>query len=52
MNILITVWIISVLVSFFISGILYVNDVVDGKFVVLCTVVPTVLVVAIIMDYI
>lgn len=52
MNTFITVWIISALVSFFISGILYVNDVVDGKFVVLCTAVPTVLVIAIIMDYI
>ena len=52
MNTCITVWIISVLVYFFISGILYVNDVVDGKFVVLCTAVPTVLVIAIIMDYI
>ena len=52
MNTCITVWIISVLLSFFISGILYVNDVVDGKFVVLCTAVPLVLVVAIIMDYI
>ena len=52
MNTCITVWVISVLVSFFISGILYVNDVVDGKFVVLCTAVPTVLVIAIIMDYI
>ena len=52
MNTCITVWVISVLLSFFISGILYVNDVVDGKFVVLCTAVPTVLVIAIIMDYI
>lgn len=52
MNTFITVWIISVLLSFFISGILYINDVVDGKFVVLCTAVPPVLVVAIIMDYI
>lgn len=52
MNTFITVWVISALLSFLISGILYVNDVVDGKFVVLYTAVPTVLVIAIIMDYI
>ena len=52
MNTCITVWVISVLLSYFISGILYINDVVDGKFVVLCTALPLVLVVAIIMDYI
>ena len=52
MNTVITVWIISVLLSYFISGILYINDVVDGKFVILCTALPLVLVVAIIMDYI
>ena len=49
MNTFIIVWVISALLSFFISGILYVNDVVDGKFVVLCTAVPPVLVVAIIL---
>ena len=49
MNTFITVWVISVLLSFFISGILYINDLVDGKFVVLCTAVPPVLVVAIIL---
>lgn len=49
MNTCITVWIISVLLSFFISGILYINDLVDGKFVVLCTAIPPVLVVAIIL---
>ena len=48
MNTCITVWIISVLLSFFISGILYINDVVDVKFVVLCTAVPPLLIVAII----
>lgn len=48
MNTCITVWIISVLLSFFVSGILYVNDVVDGKFVILCTAIPPVLLVAII----
>ena len=48
MNTCITVWIISVLLSFFISGILYINDLVDGKFVVLCTAVPPLLIVAII----
>ena len=48
MNTFITVWIISVLLSFFISGILYINDLVDGKFVILCTAVPPLLIIAII----
>ena len=49
MNTFITVWIISVLLSFFVSGILYAFNVVDGKFVVLCTALPPVLVIAIIL---
>ena len=49
MNTCITVLVISVLLSFFVSGILYINDLVDGKFVILCTAVPPVLVVAIIL---
>ena len=48
MNTFITVWIISVLLSFFVSGILYAFNVVDGKFVVFCTAAPPVLIVAII----
>lgn len=48
MNTYITVWIISVLLSFFVSGILYVFNVVDGKFVILCTAIPPLLIVVII----